>query len=55
MSKRISSAALVLAAGSSLGGCRAVEAIFKAGAWTGAIMVILFLAALGGVTMVMRR
>ena len=55
MVKRISAASLLLALAASVGGCRAIEAVFKAGAWTGAIMVILFVALVGGVTMAMRR
>ena len=38
-----------------LGGCSAIGGIFKAGAWTGAIMVFIVLAVIGGIAMLVVR
>ena len=48
MKKTTAPAALLLASSAFLGGCRAIGDIFKAGAWTGVIAVLVVLAIVGG-------
>ena len=47
--------ALALLSAFSLGGCRAVEAIFKVGAWFGALIVIAIVAVIGGIVALVAR
>ena len=47
--------ALVIAATMLLGGCEVVGGIFKAGMWTGIIIVVLILAGIAFLAMKMRR
>jgi hypothetical protein len=48
------SAAVILAASSSLTGCRAIEGIFKAGVWSGVILLAIIVAIVGGVISLLR-
>jgi hypothetical protein len=48
------SAALILVAGSALTGCRAIGDIFKAGVWSGVIVVVILVAIVGGVFALLR-
>lgn len=48
--------ALILLSTLQLGGCRAVEAIFKVGVWFGIMIIVTSLAVIGGVVaLIMRR
>jgi len=38
-----------------LGGCRAIGALFKAGVWTGIIVVVVLLAIVGGAVSLFRK
>jgi hypothetical protein len=55
---RQSDTALLIAAavlGLTSSGCRAVEMVFKAGVWTGILALVLLIAAVLGVTRLVRR
>ncbi len=53
---RIASFALIAASALGLGGCRAVEAIFKVGVWFGVLIVVTLVAVTGGVlALVMKK
>jgi len=54
MSSRTAFPILVIAS-SMLGGCEAIGTIFKAGAWTGVILVLVVLAIGGGIAMLVRK
>jgi len=45
----------LLAVAFLLGGCRAVETLFKAGVWTGIIIVVVLLAVVGGAVSLFRK
>jgi hypothetical protein len=46
---RLAFLALILGSALQLGGCRAVEAIFKVGVWFGVLIVVTIVAVAGGV------
>lgn len=46
---------LVVALTAALPGCELVRGIFKAGVWTGVIVVVFFLALIGGIASMFRR
>ncbi|MEJ7728829.1 MAG: hypothetical protein WKG00_06405 [Polyangiaceae bacterium] len=54
MSSRTAFPVLVIAS-SMLGGCETIGSIFKAGAWTGVILVLVVLAIGGGIAMLFRK
>lgn len=46
---------ILLTMSAMLGGCEAIGTIFKAGAWTGVILVMIVLAIGGGIAMLVRK
>ena len=46
---------LLIALTAALPGCEVVKGIFKAGVWTGVIVVVFFLALIGGIAAMFRR
>jgi hypothetical protein len=46
---RVAPLALLATSGLGLGGCRAVEAVFKVGMWFGILIVVAIVAVVGGV------
>jgi hypothetical protein len=52
--KNVAPAALILAAGTSLTGCAAIGDIFKAGVWSGVIVVVILFAIVGGAVALLR-
>ena len=46
---------VLLTASLLFGGCRAVGALFKAGVWTGVIVVVVLLAIVGGAVSLFRK
>lgn len=47
--------AVVLGLAASIAGCRAVGTVFRAGAWMGALAVVVILAIIGGTLSVLRH
>ncbi len=52
--KNVTTAALVLVAGSSLTGCAAIGDNFTAGVWAGVVVVLISVAMIGGVFALLR-
>lgn len=53
---KLAFSALIVVCALQLGGCRAVEAIFKVGVWFGVLIVVAIIAVLGGgAALIMRK